>query len=455
MSVDISNINYPVKENLKTKIVVPEKHFLITLSESIPWSDFSDIAIHDLYRDRRRSGRKLNLRLHIGAFILQTLFRWTDRELEENLNFYAPARVFCGISDREKSYDHSSYVKFRNRLSDETAKQFNTSILKVAVKKGFTGSQFLDFDSTVQEANIEYPSDMRMMQSLVRKSNKILSCLAEAGSYKANDLLKKIEWKKLSKKFKSYYFAKKSKNGFELKQKLFQYMEKKTSQVLKHIKDMSGVIKEYELPWNIKRDLFHCSKVGPALLRQIRYFIKYREVAPNKILSLHAKEVKCISKGKVGTPYEFGRTTFVGRLPGNYTQVFTGKEVALVDAKSMEQELAEYFEIFDSPPKSISGDQGFWSKENLNACKSVGIEEIGICPRGHKNWLIPDEKVEEICNRRSIVEALIGQLKKRGLGKSKMKSDEMTKLDGQRSSLSLNLSRLARDLSDRPLKWAG
>jgi hypothetical protein len=373
--------------------------------------------------------------------------------LEENLNYYSPARIFCGVEG--KAYDHSAYVKFRGRLTDETVKKFNFSLLKVATRKGFTGTEFLDFDSTVQEANIEYPSDMRMMQSLVRKSNKILSCLAEAGSYKASGLLKKVEWKKLSKKFKSYYFAKKSKNGFELKKKIFQYMERKTAQVLEHIKDMNRIIKNHELPWNIKRDLVHCSEVGPALLKQIRYFIKHKEVAPNKVLSLHAKEVKCISKGKVGTPYEFGRTTFVGRLPGNYTQVFTGKKVGLADGKSMEQELVEYFEIFDSPPKSISGDQGFWSRENLNACKSVGIEEIGICPRGHKNWLIADENIEKICNRRSLVEALIGQLKKRGMGKSKMKSDEMTKLEGQRSSLSLNLSRLARDLSDRPLKWAG
>jgi hypothetical protein len=79
MSLDISKINYPVKEKLKTIIEVPDDHFLIKLNEVIPWSEYADLAIADLYKERKRSGKKLNLRLHLGAFILQSLFRWTDR----------------------------------------------------------------------------------------------------------------------------------------------------------------------------------------------------------------------------------------------------------------------------------------------------------------------------------------------------------------------------------------
>ncbi len=134
MSVDTSSINYPVKDKLKTKITVPQNHFLIILALSIPWTEYAELAIVDLYRDRRRSGRKMNIRLHLGAFVLQSLFRWTDRELEENLNYYSPARIFCGIEG--KAYDHSAYVKFRGRLTDETVKKFNFSLLKVATRKG-------------------------------------------------------------------------------------------------------------------------------------------------------------------------------------------------------------------------------------------------------------------------------------------------------------------------------
>ncbi len=453
MSVDISRIDYPVKQHLQTKMKIPKNHFLVKLSESIPWRDYAELAIADLYKNKKRSGPKLNLRLHLGAFILQTLFRWTDRELEENLNFYAPAKIFCGIED--KAYDHSAYVKFRNRLSAETAKKFNVKLLKVAIRKGFTGSQFMDFDSTVQEANIEYPSDMRMMQSLLRKTEKILNDLIEKGSRKAKEAKESLNLKGMGKLFKSYFFAKKSEKGFELKVKLFSSAQRKAKKAVDAIISLENIIKKYQIKWNIKRDLKHVTKVGPALLKQIRHFINNGTVAAGKILSLHAEEVKCISKGKAGTPHEFGRKFFIGRLPGNYAIAFSDEVFALEDAYSLERGLEDFKDVFDSFPQSISGDQGFWSRPNLKACKERDIKEVGINPRGHKNWKIPENKIIEIQSRRSKVEPVIGHLKRRGLGKSKMRSDKMTKLAGQRSALSLNLSRLARDLSGEKLKWAG
>lgn len=451
MSIDTSLINYPIKERLETKILIPEQHFLITLAQVIPWEEYAQLAIDDLYKNKRKSGRKLNIRLHLGAFILQTLFKWTDRELAENLNYYAPARVFCAIET--KAYDHSAYVKFRGRISEETAKKFNISIIKVAQRRGFTGTQFMDFDSTVQEANIEYPSDIRMMQSIFRKGIKVLKGLSEAGSRKADKLLGDFNIKKITTDFKSYFFAKKSAAGFELKQKIFKTSYNVSKRITKSINSLDAVMKEYELPWNYKKDLRELKNVAPKLLEQINHFIKYGEVAPGKILSLHAQEVKCISKGKSGKPYEFGRKFFVGRLPGNYAFTFASDDVGLDDTQSMTQAMREYEYIFNEKPESISGDQGFWSRPNLKACE--GVKEIGLTPRGHKNWKVSAERVDALLTRRSKVEPIIGHLKRRGMGRSKMKSDKTTRLVGQRSALSLNLSRIAMDLSDGTLKWAG
>jgi IS5 family transposase len=455
MSIDISTINYPIKNNLKTIIHVPANHFLLILSESIPWEEYALIAIEDLYKDRKKSGKKLNIRLHLGAFLLQTIFRWTDRELEENLKYYCPARIFCGIKNEQISYDHSAYVKFRNRLSDETASKFNISLLKVANIKGFTGAAFVDVDSTVQEANIEYPADIRMMQSIFRKGVKLLNGLGEAGSSTAKNLLSCFDLKSTERLFKSYFFAKKSNDGFELKVKVFSEAHKISIKMVEAILSIQNKLKDYVLPWNYKRDNEQLTGVAPTLLNQINHFIKHGEVAPNKILSLHASEVKCISKGKAGKPYEFGRKFFIGRLPGNYSFTMTDNNFALEDSDSLEKVLNNFEEIFNKSPDSISGDQAFWSRQNLKACEIKKINEIGICPRGHKNWRIDESKIEEMATRRSKVEPIIGHLKRRGMGKSKMKSDSMTRLDGQRSSLSLNLSRFARDLSDVELKWAG
>ena len=70
MSMDISTLNYPINDNLKTIINVPRDHFLLILARTIPWDEYAQIAIIDLYKDRKKSGKKLNIRMHLGAFIL-------------------------------------------------------------------------------------------------------------------------------------------------------------------------------------------------------------------------------------------------------------------------------------------------------------------------------------------------------------------------------------------------
>ena len=71
------------------------------------------------------------------------------------------------------------------------------------------------------------------------------------------------------------------------------------------------------------------------------------------------------------------------------------------------------------------------------------------------SWLVNDDEIERLKNRRASTEGIIGHVKMRGMGKSKMKSDEATLLEGQRSILSLNLSRFTKDLAGMKFRCAG
>jgi hypothetical protein len=166
--------------------------------------------------------------------------------------------------------------------------------------------------------------------------------------------------------------------------------------------------------------------------------------------------VTCIRKGKVGKLNEFGRKWFVAKIQGNYAFGFSPKgNVRLEDSVSLDIGISQFKEIFKTTPSSIAGDQGFWSNENLVSCLENEIEEIGIHPRGKLNWLVNDEEIERLRNRRASTEGIIGHIKMRGMGKSKMKSDAATFLEGQRAILSLNLSRFTKDLAEEHFRCAG
>ncbi len=70
----------------------------------------------------------------------------------------------------------------------------------------------------------------------------------------------------------------------------------------------------------------------------------------------------------------------------NYVCGFADDNVGLEDAHSLEKGIMEFENIFGKTPDSLTGDQGFWSRPNLETCKSKEIKEVGISPRGHQKW---------------------------------------------------------------------
>lgn len=70
------------------KIMVPSKDPLIKLANSLDWEALAEIALPDLKQTAKGFwylGRKLRLRLHVSVFVLQALFKETDRGIEERI----------------------------------------------------------------------------------------------------------------------------------------------------------------------------------------------------------------------------------------------------------------------------------------------------------------------------------------------------------------------------------
>ena len=66
-------------------------------------------------------------------------------------------------------------------LSLQTQRALANEIAKVAVALGFGDPSQTDFDSTVQEANMAYPSDASLMLKLGKNCMKVLEYLKSIG----------------------------------------------------------------------------------------------------------------------------------------------------------------------------------------------------------------------------------------------------------------------------------
>ncbi|MCX6102931.1 MAG: hypothetical protein NT000_06670 [Proteobacteria bacterium] len=124
----------------------------------------------------------------------------------------------------------------------------------------------------------------------------------------------------------------------------------------------------------------------------------------------------------------------------------TGGVWKKVDRELLPRRIHLHKRVFDENPKSYGSDRGMYSNQNLELCLSAGVEKIAIQPKGRNKPLVSRQDHQELSNRRAGIEPRIGHLKTRGLGQSKMKSDNGDLISGYRSALSWNLSLLMRVL---------
>ena len=430
----------------RTIISLPEGHRLIALHNSIPWPDLMKKAIPILYDEQGISsctGRILNLQAHLGAYILQTVHGWTDRWTEEMIRYYIPARIFCGFWESTGSLDHTRIEDFRNRFGEKGANLITQDMLNVAREFGFTAPEDLDMDTTIQEAGITHPTEMKLLNHMMKKALNIHKMLTDLGKHGLQGV-KKIT-KKFSQIYTNYRFFAKTK---EKKSRVIKEAVKLAQIIMKEITKLKIDKSSLKaLPQNVKKDISRLQELGPKLLSQILYWIETGKVAQDKIVSLWKSVPRAIPKGKIGKAVEFGRKWIINCYRGGYVLLAAPEKAKISDQYCVAESLNLHLDVFQDSPISYGTDRGMWSEENILQCLMAQVKKIGIQPKGKAKPMVSQKEYKLLKNRRAGIEPRIGHLKQRGLGRSRMKSDMGDLISGYRSALSYNLALLMRDLN--------
>ena len=141
-----------------------------------------------------------------------------------------------------------------------------------------------------------------------------------------------------------------------------------------------------------------------AILARVKRVLTQQPKDKNKLYSLHAPEVECISKGKARQPYEFGVKVTVAT---------THKEGLVVGMRSMPgnpydghtlPEAVEQVSILtDRLPKAVFVDKGY---------RGVDVPGVTIWRSGQKRGVT--SAIKKAIHRRSAVEPAIGHMKNDG-----------------------------------------
>ena len=262
MSIGFSGLDTPCCLQPVTIEVAPT-HPLIQLARVIPWQALAAMVLPDLQRTTPKGtwglGRTLTLRLHLGAFLLQWLYNLTDRQVEWALKDNAAYQLFCGrgLIDPWHAPDHTKIEEFRSRLSPATQRQMANVVAVWATELGFANPSAMDIDSTVQEANIAYPSDAHLMVKMVLLVQKVWTYMKQHMAFFA-DFLPCVDVKAVKAKARAYLFRdrKEPEHAKTTLQELWHEAFTQIHQVRKYF-DIVLAYDIQRMPWNIRRAWEH------------------------------------------------------------------------------------------------------------------------------------------------------------------------------------------------------
>jgi len=465
MSINISGSDAKIKSTFVSIFIGPD-HPLLKLANLLPWVIMINQVVEDLKATTKKGhwwrGRPIMVRIHLAIYLLQKLYDLKDRQAEYFVRDNAAFQLFCGrnVVDTWHIPDHTKIEEFRSRLSPETQRFLANTLAQKAAELGFADPSIVDVDSTVQEANVAYPSDASLMTKLSAMATKVLAYLKGHTRGIIPESMT-VDLKAIRSKAREYWFMPKNKSQ-DLKRAVFMELHQLVKQQLRPIVDLCNGLDQSRItrmPWQIRKSFDQLTSLGWRYLLDVAHFIREESIKQGKVLSFHAQDVACIIKGKAHKMYEFGRVIQLGRISGNFLFALECQDLKMMDKTVFPQFIEEHAKIFGGKKiASIATDKGYYSKKNIKTAQKSGIKEVGIQQPGNSKAKLSNSQAalqEVLKDRRAGIEPLIGHVKQGGqLGRSRMKSDTATKAAAYGSVLGFNLRQMIRHQAGKMKKKA-
>jgi len=344
---------------------------LLKLAAAIPWKRFEQ-EFSGLYSEHGRPAKPI--RLMVGLMILKQLENLSDERVIEAWVRNPYYQAFCGETYFQWKFpcDHSDFTYFRKRIGEDGAR------LVFEVSVGLHGDDAkereITVDTTVQEKNITFPTDVKLLSKVIKKCRKIADS----------------EGIKLRRSFRR-----------ELPGLIRQRF--KSRKILKRIRTMAGVlIRELERKLPNEARARHAES-----LRLFQRVHSQKRTDANKIYSLHEPDVLCIGKGKEHKKYEFGRKASIAvtKTTGVIVGAMSFKE-NVFDGHTLPDVLEQVWQITESCPEAAICDRGYRGR------KRVGDTSI-LIPGRPKKGDTPYQRVKarRRFRRRAGIEPVIGHVK--------------------------------------------
>jgi transposase, IS5 family len=324
----------------------------------------------------------------LRSLILMRVKNWDYRELRERIADGYTLRNFTAFLSQPVP-KHDAFNRAFNRLTPETLRAVNEFVVKAAIDLGLEDGKKLRVDTTVVQTDIHHPTDNTLLWDTVRVITRLVGRLDRAVRRGVRGFRNRT---RAARRRMQEIQRMTAKQRHQQQTKTYRKLIGITEQV---VESARGVLKRTRkargknakddliIP-QIRQEIDHYCQLGDCVLGQARRRVLDGEKVPDadKVYSIFEPHTDLIKRGKVQTPIEFGHKVFLAEsAQGLITQyeILNGNPC---DEVHVPPSLQHHREIFGHAPDLYGTDRGFYSQENVKACKQDGVKVVSIPQRG-------------------------------------------------------------------------
>ena len=300
-------------------------------------------------------------------------FRWglSYEEVEQEVRERLPWRRFCHLSLMDTVPDSTTLIKLNQKFGDQLINDLNKKLVKHLLKKNSIKPRKIRIDSTTIEAHISYPTDVKLLHSVVSTLTRTARRVGEAITSHVRATKKAVA--RLGQSLKS-----RSDSGKQEARKTLKRMAKLTHDTVEQsCRALTHALRSAK-PSHHLASFQHQIAVAEKILSQTEDKLRGVESIPERIVSFHDPEVRVIRKGKLGKPNEFGRTL---ELVQDESGLMLDYQILAHNPSDRTRALPivkRFQKHFRTTPQAVALDKGYYSSDNLKELRALGVCHVGL-----------------------------------------------------------------------------
>jgi transposase, IS5 family len=364
------------------------------------------------------------------------------REVADSLSW----RRFCRIGLDRPVPHPTTLVKLVRRAGPEVIEQLNAALLAKLAQGKLLRARKLRVDTTVVEADIDYPTDADLLEQAVRKVGGLVRRVKARGA--ASRTRFRDRGRAAGRRMKQLARTLRRRTGVAMAEvdRLTGEVAGIARQSLRQVQEVAhnarralarrpGDGRLARLVGELDETISHTGR----LLAQTDQRLAGNRVIADRLVSLSDPDARPIRKGKPQHPTQFGYTLLVAEDERGFIADHQLQQGNPPDAPQLVSAVERVIAVTGRAPGTVVADRGFGTTANDQAVEALGVKRVGLqrngTPGKARLALERTRPFRRLRNWRVGIEARISHLK-RSFG---LRRTRLRRLGGARTWVGLGI----------------